>query len=826
MILVFLKSKFSQIFNRKLLIAGTFCVALLFVFYLAGIGRNPPGFYLDESFVSYQAYLVSQTGRNEFGEFLPVFFPAFPRGDGTYDGYANPVYIYVLAALNLIFAPSVALSKTVSATGMFFACLLLGWIAYLMAERALAGIIIAVMSLLTPWLFEMSRLVFEAAILPLAVVLFLTTLFYANRAKQWTLIHSALVAACLALVTYTYSIGRLLGPGLAVGLFLLVANRQRLTAVLKTLAIYTVLLLPAIVYGFKNPGMIFQRYNSVSIFTPDMTVFEKISTFIQAYFSDVGPQNLLFSGDPLPRHHIPVMGMVFAASVVLGIIGVVISARRSRENPWYRYLLFGLMISVVPGALTVSRAHMLRLSAFPIFLLLLNVPALQYFFGAKTRSASNLDDPVNPGPKTFHWDTLKNGHVWRIAKISILALLLVSIAVQATVFQKGFRELATGRGVYFDDAYPGVMAIALAQPQRPIYLEDGFWGPGYIHAYWYAAVQGIDPSNFVHLSLGEKPPQGAVVLSSADVCADCEVVEKRGSFMYYRKMPTSIAQISVRTIGKGRGSEPGQFAKPHGIAVDERGNIYVADSGNGRVQKFSSNGAFIGNLGKTGPAAGETREPTGIAIDPNGDIYVTDSLKNSLIKYDADGKFLRQWTASEIGLVSPGDISFAEDKKLYIIDRGKSSVIKLDPENGTTSEWPNIALTGIASGAGIIFAANIHTDRVEVFDPNGNVVGGWPVPQWNKYIWHLPDVAVDNKSRLVYVTSGWTNEILVFDFDGHFLKSLKPELPQKLNNPSSIVLSDTKAGKFLYVLNTGSNVVETGSGSVTIFDLSDADPVK
>lgn len=527
-------SIFDQISGRKFLIICALTAILLYVFYLDDIGINPPGFYLDESFISYQAYLISQTGRNEYGEFLPTYFPVFQKEDGTFDGYANPTYIYALATLNLIFPPSILLSKTFSATVIFLACLLLGWLASLMSGRPIVGVIIAFTALLTPWFFELSRLVFEVALYPLAVVLFLTALFGAHRAKKWTLIHCLLVAVGLALVTYSYSIGRLLGPVFALGLFLFVVDKRRLTDVFKTLGIYTVLLLPAVFFVFQNPGAMTQRYSSLSYFKDEMSFVEKTTAFIQAYFTDIGFQNLLYSGDANLRHHIPVMGMLFAASLLMGVIGLGFAVIQGRKDPWYRFLIFGLLVSVVPGALTLPRAHMLRLSTFPIFLIVLAVPALVWLIGG------NHDKNVESFPETVQdsdrgaYANPRYGHFGSALRIAALAIFLGSIAIQAVLFQTGFRERGPSRGHAYDDAYPAVLAEAIVSESRPIFLEDGFWGPAYIHAYYYSVVQGVDRSIFVHLAPRERPPSGSIVLSSEDKCKECDVITKRGSFMLYR----------------------------------------------------------------------------------------------------------------------------------------------------------------------------------------------------------------------------------------------------------------------------------------------------
>src|SRR3712207_8682803 len=55
--------------------------------------------------------------------------------------------------------------------------------------------------------------------------------------------------------------------------------------------------------------------------------------------------------------------------------------------------------------------------------------------------------------------------------------------------------------------------------------------------------------------------------------------------------------------------------RSEGIAIDQEGNVYVADTGNNRIQVFSSNGTFISRLGAYGIANGSFSHPEGIAID-------------------------------------------------------------------------------------------------------------------------------------------------------------------------------------------------------------------
>ncbi len=488
----------------------------LYIFYLNGIGKNPPGFYMDESAISYNAYLIATTGRNEYGELLPAYFRVFRKDDGTYDGYMNPTYIYALAGLNIVLPPSTGLSRTFSATVVFLACILLGLLAWQMSDQPLAGMIAGIAALLTPWLFELSRLVFEATLYPLALVLLLLPLYKARQKETWSWLDCLFIAAGLALTTYTYSIGRLLGPLFAVGIFLFAGNIKMLLGVLKTLAIYAVLMVPAAIFVWRNPGAMTQRYDALSTIKGEMSLGEKIAAFFQALITDIGAQNLLFSGDANLRHHVPVMGMMLAAVLILAIIGIVISARRAWSDAWYRYLFYGLTISVIPGVLTVPRMHMLRLVAFPVFLILLSVPAVSWLIAKRDPSDSN------------------GLSILTVLKRTALVLLFIGIVGQAIYFQAGFRQRGIGRGHLFDESYPIVLEQAFVSEQRPIYLQDGFWGPAYIHAYYFSAVAERDTGDLYHLAPREKPPSGSIVLSSEDKCQECEVLTRRGNYTLFR----------------------------------------------------------------------------------------------------------------------------------------------------------------------------------------------------------------------------------------------------------------------------------------------------
>jgi DNA-binding beta-propeller fold protein YncE len=98
----------------------------------------------------------------------------------------------------------------------------------------------------------------------------------------------------------------------------------------------------------------------------------------------------------------------------------------------------------------------------------------------------------------------------------------------------------------------------------------------------------------------------------------------------------SSGKIVQRTGTKG--SKPGEFGFPTGVAVAPNGQIYVTDTMNYRVQVFDPSLKFVRTFGKLGINAGQFRRPKGIAIDSDGVVYVVDSDFNNFQMFDPEGR--------------------------------------------------------------------------------------------------------------------------------------------------------------------------------------------
>src|SRR3989338_948487 len=95
----------------------------------------------------------------------------------------------------------------------------------------------------------------------------------------------------------------------------------------------------------------------------------------------------------------------------------------------------------------------------------------------------------------------------------------------------------------------------------------------------------------------------------------------------------------LRQWGSNGGGD-GQFDHPAGIAVNAKGDVYVADRYVPRIQTFTSEGKYLAQWGSFGQGEGQFHAPFGVAVDANGQVYVTDISLHRIQKFTRDGKCL------------------------------------------------------------------------------------------------------------------------------------------------------------------------------------------
>ena len=166
------------------------------------------------------------------------------------------------------------------------------------------------------------------------------------------------------------------------------------------------------------------------------------------------------------------------------------------------------------------------------------------------------------------------------------------------------------------------------------------------------------------------------------------------------------------------------------IAVDSQGNVYVADTNNHRIKKFTSTGTYVTMWGSQGTANGLFFEPYGVAVDGQGNVYVADTRNHRIQKFTPSGVFLAKWGTGGTG-------------------------------NGQFNCPAGVAV----DGRGNVYVTDMNNHRIQQFTSSGTFVAKWD--SLDSYGLKYPyGVAVGGPGRKVYVADNWNHRLLGFEITG------------------------------------------------------------
>lgn len=159
------------------------------------------------------------------------------------------------------------------------------------------------------------------------------------------------------------------------------------------------------------------------------------------------------------------------------------------------------------------------------------------------------------------------------------------------------------------------------------------------------AIYGIDESDKDNKNKIVKIVNGAVAgeIKVADFSPAAVAVDKNGAVWALDKNKSRVVKLDgsgkiIESIGSP-GSREGELDDAEDFAISSTGNILIADTGNSRVQVFSSDGVFIKAI--QSDASGKLDEPAAIALDPQNGLYVLDKGRSVVSIYSAKGDPLK-----------------------------------------------------------------------------------------------------------------------------------------------------------------------------------------
>jgi RHS repeat-associated protein len=140
------------------------------------------------------------------------------------------------------------------------------------------------------------------------------------------------------------------------------------------------------------------------------------------------------------------------------------------------------------------------------------------------------------------------------------------------------------------------------------------------------------------------------------------------------------AGVYERKLEFGKeGTAEGQLKKPLGVAVDSKGNVWVADTGNNRIEEFSAAGTFLKAYGKEGTGNVQFKEPKSIAVDKEGYMFIADAGNDRIEILNAKGEYVTSIkTTNAPGAIALGEGEYGRAKvdALYVTFPSSNEIMK------------------------------------------------------------------------------------------------------------------------------------------------------
>jgi 4-amino-4-deoxy-L-arabinose transferase-like glycosyltransferase len=338
-------------------------IALALFLRIYKIGQSPPSLNWDETSIGYNAYSILKTGRDEWGQKLPLHFR-------SYGEYKLPVQIYASIPAIAVFGLNdfgVRITPVIYGT---LSVLVLYFLAKELTKNKWMGLLSAFLLAISPWHIQLTRASFETSFSALWILLGIWFFLKGFKNSKWW------IAATIpfAVSVYTYNSARIIAPLLV--LTLLIIYRKDVWREKKNIIIsgvlFVLLLLPLAPFVFK--GGLSARYRLVSItdekgLVPrieerrnNSTLPESVKRLIHNRYSYIGfyfaknylahfdPNFLFIKGAGHVQHNVQGIGELYAIQAPFVLVGLWLFLKK--KYPFRGLALSWLLLTFVPVALT------------------------------------------------------------------------------------------------------------------------------------------------------------------------------------------------------------------------------------------------------------------------------------------------------------------------------------------------------------------------------------------------------------------------------------------------------------------------------------------
>jgi RHS repeat-associated protein len=219
--------------------------------------------------------------------------------------------------------------------------------------------------------------------------------------------------------------------------------------------------------------------------------------------------------------------------------------------------------------------------------------------------------------------------------------------------------------------------------------------------------------------------------SPADIAVD-----SKGNLWVVDRVNSRIEEFNEKgewqkTFGS-EGSGNGQLKYPNALTVDSKGNVWVTDTGNSRIEEFNEKGEYEKAFGSPGSGSGQFSVPEGIAIDSHGNVWVANTGDGWVDEFNEKGEYLKKVEGSgESYIGEPAGIAVGPGSNIWVTDRARNRIDEFNEKGETVREFGSEGSgngqlkspDGISvDSSGHVWVADEGDDRVEEFNEKGEYV--------------------------------------------------------------------------------------------------------
>lgn len=306
-----------------------------------------------------------------------------------------------------------------------------------------------------------------------------------------------------------------------------------------------------------------------------------------------------------------------------------------------------------------------------------------YVAESGNRRVQRLD--AESGAHLAHWV-----HVYNPALANPFNPAAVAADARGEVYAADVANARVLRGTIFDAVGvplpDGTAPAAVGEPWTPADDLAHLQAPGYVCFASDGRLWVADTGNDRVIAFSHTPQGvlGTKLLDSAGLEKPVGLAAGKDGRLFVvdsghgRIVPYDPAGVAQPALGSPGGGD-GQLREPRGIAIDSRAEpvLYVADRLNNRVQGLKPDGSFVVSFTTAGGTA--FKLPEDVAVDAKGNLFVADTGNARIVQIHLDDKLEKVLTLNEAGqkLVAPCGVSVDSEGALIVTDRDQRKVYRL-----------------------------------------------------------------------------------------------------------------------------------------------------